>query len=594
MRKQTQAAELRIHTGADFTASAPNNRIATGAGATLDFSPQWTDSSADLAGLAYATYQFNLADAAAVSELTASWNAAAAPAAGQAWIGLSNWAGSRWDWLALPVTGALAVAQMANYADGAGDVLAIVALTGAQAATLNWLRLGDNAPPVMVLSVSDATGRAPRDVQYDATGCRDIDGSIANYEWDWLSDGIYDFAGATESQPLHRAWLGGTCATTLRVTDDQGLSATGSVAFTLDEHSDWWNAGHDRNNSRQADVNGPFSLSAASVPLWEFDLIDGPVGVLLGIDGTVYAGTRNGVVYAIDALSGEELHRFVEGTGYLRLKLIGPDRAVYVHMDNGNSTSAVLALNPDLSERWRITYADGARTILGFSLDGALLLGWENNYVRAVDPLTHARHWDYQLPDVAPVAASVGDDGAIFCSTGDTMAYGLTAAGTALGAYWVRAQMTNAPVINAEGNLVCVAGQYLTMFSPDGTELMYLSNDYAIDAGTPMALGAQLGEERYLVPLQEAGGLRMLKPDLSLAWKYVSSTAPAYSIITGRDGKIYLGDRAGWLECLKPNKNPQWTSFSTGQIYAAVHAIAADGTLYVSTQGDYMLRAYHD
>ena len=61
-------------------------------------------------------------------------------------------------------------------------------------------------------------------ISFDASASLDPDGNIANYAWDWESDGTYD---ATSSVPTaeHTFSASGSHRVTLRVTDDKGATA---------------------------------------------------------------------------------------------------------------------------------------------------------------------------------------------------------------------------------------------------------------------------------------------------------------------------------------------------------------------------------
>jgi hypothetical protein len=80
--------------------------------------------------------------------------------------------------------------------------------------------------------VPDITGGyAPLTVNFDASGSTD-DGTIVKYEWDWEGDGIYDLdtgAAPTTSRIYDRV---GSFNPTVRVTDNDSLQATASIAVT--------------------------------------------------------------------------------------------------------------------------------------------------------------------------------------------------------------------------------------------------------------------------------------------------------------------------------------------------------------------------
>jgi PKD repeat protein len=83
--------------------------------------------------------------------------------------------------------------------------------------------------PQAVLDAAPTSGTVPLTVDFSAAGSSDADGSIVSYAWTFGD-------GATASGPTasHSYTTAGSYTAQLRVTDDSGLSATRSVAITVD------------------------------------------------------------------------------------------------------------------------------------------------------------------------------------------------------------------------------------------------------------------------------------------------------------------------------------------------------------------------
>ena len=67
-------------------------------------------------------------------------------------------------------------------------------------------------------------------MHFDASDSKDADGQVVKYEWDWESDGTYDDTGVTAT---HAYTFAGTYEATLRVTDDDGATATTQRAISV-------------------------------------------------------------------------------------------------------------------------------------------------------------------------------------------------------------------------------------------------------------------------------------------------------------------------------------------------------------------------
>ncbi|MCC7477874.1 PKD domain-containing protein [bacterium] len=95
-----------------------------------------------------------------------------------------------------------------------------------------------NSPPLAALSADVSSGDAPLLVQLDASGSTDPGGSIANYRWDFDSDGL--FSNSTEEQTAegqavpdpYTYTAAGIYNASVEVTDDNGAVDTASLALT--------------------------------------------------------------------------------------------------------------------------------------------------------------------------------------------------------------------------------------------------------------------------------------------------------------------------------------------------------------------------
>jgi len=87
-----------------------------------------------------------------------------------------------------------------------------------------------NQAPVAAIAASNLRGTAPLAVDFSGAGSRDPDGRIVDHAWTFGDGGSGN--GPTVS---HAFTIPGSYDVQLRVTDDSGLSATGSVTVTVDE-----------------------------------------------------------------------------------------------------------------------------------------------------------------------------------------------------------------------------------------------------------------------------------------------------------------------------------------------------------------------
>jgi PKD repeat protein len=87
--------------------------------------------------------------------------------------------------------------------------------------------------PSSMPAVWPPIGNAPLSVALNGTGSYDLDGYIVLYEWDYTSDGVYEYSSATKPNTLVEYANVGTYNATLRVTDDDGLQDTASLQIIV-------------------------------------------------------------------------------------------------------------------------------------------------------------------------------------------------------------------------------------------------------------------------------------------------------------------------------------------------------------------------
>ncbi len=90
---------------------------------------------------------------------------------------------------------------------------------------LTYTVSGENQPPVAV-GGNITVARPGEKVFFSAAGSYDPDGEIVLYEWDFNGDGIYDWNSTKNGNTVHVYYKEGAYNATLRVTDNNGSTAT--------------------------------------------------------------------------------------------------------------------------------------------------------------------------------------------------------------------------------------------------------------------------------------------------------------------------------------------------------------------------------
>lgn len=69
------------------------------------------------------------------------------------------------------------------------------------------------------------------EIEWDATGSTDIDGTIVQYDWDFDNDGTYDLTGTNPVEYFVYSWQQLFVTAKVRVTDDDGLTDTATYTY---------------------------------------------------------------------------------------------------------------------------------------------------------------------------------------------------------------------------------------------------------------------------------------------------------------------------------------------------------------------------
>lgn len=90
---------------------------------------------------------------------------------------------------------------------------------------------GGNNPPVADISATPTFGVRPLDVDFDASGSSDSDGTVDRYDWDFGDGNGAQDAGATVS---HRYIFPGVYTATVTVTDDDGATDSAQIEIEVE------------------------------------------------------------------------------------------------------------------------------------------------------------------------------------------------------------------------------------------------------------------------------------------------------------------------------------------------------------------------
>ncbi|MEW5803499.1 MAG: PQQ-binding-like beta-propeller repeat protein [bacterium] len=328
-------------------------------------------------------------------------------------------------------------------------------------------------------------------------------------------------------------------------------------------------------------------------------------------DGTVFVGSLDGMVYAIRAQDGGLRWSYKTGKEVYSSPAIGPDGTVYV----GSLDDAVYALNPESgSLKWSYQTGDDVYSSPALSADGTVYVGSMDGAVYALHPQNGSLKWKYQTGGRIDSSPAAGEDGTIYVGNMEGRIYALKGQdGSLKWSYKTGAAVSSSPALGADGTVYAgsLDGRIYALKAQDGS----LKWSYKTGAGVSSSPALSADGTVYAGSLD--GRIYALKAlDGSLKWSYKTGAGICSSPAIGADGTVYVGSldtriyafgspegQAGsswpcWrLDARHTGQSPfdgaqsntlKWSLQAGGAVYSSP-AVGAGGTIYI---GSYDYRVY--
>ena len=374
------------------------------------------------------------------------------------------------------------------------------------------------------------------------------------------------------------------------------------------------------------------AINPDSTAQWSYTT-DTAVTSSLAIDhhGRLYFGTEDGQVHAIDA-HRQLLWSYATGAAIHSSPAIDADGRVYI----GSSDGYLYALNsdPEATERLIWRYETGAAVnaspILGHDV---LYVGSDSGYVYALDLDPNAVErlvWRFFAHGTVDAAPALGANGTIYFGSGDDHVYAVNSDGQLQWHYRTGADVDTAPVISTQ--------QVLYVGSLDGSVYVFSTSEALADSpwplyqrdaqrrgGTEETLDTTTDTDGDGIPdsVESHYGLDPSDPNdadqdldqdgYSNAVEYLAETnliddrdfptaGRALSVYTtegeihssaaiAADGTIYISSTDGYLYALTEELKLKWRYKSDSGALASP-AIGADGTIYVGSTHNALFALY--
>ena len=142
----------------------------------------------------------------------------------------------------------------------------------------------------------------------------------------------------------------------------------------------------------------------------------------LGPDGTVYIGSGDGRVYALDGTNGSQRWEFPTGGPVKSSPALGPDATLYL----GSLDKNIYALDIQTGARkWAVKTSDWVFGTPALAADGTVYAASYDGVVHAVDGRTGAQKWRYRTGGPLHASPALGSDGTVYVGTQDGRVFAL-------------------------------------------------------------------------------------------------------------------------------------------------------------------------
>ncbi len=347
---------------------------------------------------------------------------------------------------------------------------------------------------------------------------------------------------------------------------------------------------------------------------------------VIGPDGTVYLGSNNGILYALDPENGDirwafptEFDTFaIYSTPYIDRQGI-----VYFGAKDGNVYALRAPRKGIMPEVvWSFNLGTTIQTSPTFTPDGTLVIGADDWAYYGVTPPRDGKgprvRWRFQTQGTLITSPAVDADGIVYVASMDGTVYALEPPKQAeepvkvrwtfhSGARDDKGGFENAPAIDEAGTLY-IGGNDGILYALDtqagkvqwtfdgvaksGYRTFAIFSSAAIGADRTIYFG---GKNGVLYAIRESKGF--FGSGSKVLWRYNLGPGIQSSPLLSRDGTVYIGDEKGTLHAVRPPESGEWAKplwkFTTQGTLISSAALGSDGTLYAASM-DGKAYAIHD
>ena len=303
----------------------------------------------------------------------------------------------------------------------------------------------------------------------------------------------------------------------------------------------------------------------------------------IGFDGTVYVGSFDTNLYALDGAAGVVKAKSVAAdfSGFSFPPVIGPDGTVY-----GSSRSTIVALDgPSMVEKWVVWTGRMPNAAPAIGADGTLYVGLDSGIVRALDGMSGAMKWEFKTAIYCqmPSSPAIGADGTVYVGSSDYKIYALDGTtGTQRWEFATGGIIRSSPAIGADGTVYVGSSDYkiYALDGAAGTKKWEFETGYGVSSSPAIGGDGTVyvgSDDNKVYALDGATGIKK--------WQFATGQGVRSSPAIAADGTVYVGSSDDKLYALDGTTGGKKWEFVMGGTVDSSPAIGADGTVYIGSNG---------
>ena len=253
---------------------------------------------------------------------------------------------------------------------------------------------------------------------------------------------------------------------------------------------------------------------------------------------------------------------------------IGSDGTIYV----GSTDHNLYAIDPDGQLEWSFATGSFIDSSPAIDVDGTIYVGSWDSTLYAINP-DGALKWSFKADGPIPASSpAIGSDGTIYIGSFDHHLYAINSNGTLKWKFLADDEIHSTPALGSDETIyVGSHGAKLYAINPDGTQ------KWVADYGDVASASPAIGSDGTIFIGSEDSNVYAFHPNGQVKWSFPTGDKVISTPAIAEDGTVYVGSFDQKIYAINPNGTLKW-EFTTGAvIWGSSPAIDAEGTVYVGS-----------